>query len=160
MKPPRCPQLFAAHVAPEAAGAPGGVPWDEGGWDVYGHDWQHYYDCMLAPVARQAVGVLERLEALMVPAAGAKSVFLSAFNRMQVRPKARTPWSRSAQKAGILKVKPSGDLKARIQLVADPPQSPGPRKSKPSGDLMLRVQRVAEPPQKPYTLTVKVPWRP
>lgn len=78
------PQLFAAHVAPQAAGVATSVPWDEGGWDVYGHDWQHYYDCMLAPVARQAVGVLERLDGLMVPAAGTNSVILGTFNKLQV----------------------------------------------------------------------------
>ena len=80
-----CSQLFAAHVSPKASGNPGAVPWDEGGWDAYGRDWRHYFDCMLAPVARQAVGVLERLDSLTVPATGATSVFLSAFNRMQVR---------------------------------------------------------------------------
>ena len=31
-----------------------GAVHDVGGWDVYGRDWQHYFDCMLAPVARQA----------------------------------------------------------------------------------------------------------
>ena len=51
-------QLFAAHVAPGAAGIPDAEAFDEGGWDVYGRDWQHYYDCMLAPVARQAAGLV------------------------------------------------------------------------------------------------------
>ena len=50
-------QLFSAHVSPAKAGTPTGVAWDEGGWDVYGNDWRHYYDCMLAPVARQAAGM-------------------------------------------------------------------------------------------------------
>ncbi len=51
-----CAQLFAAHVSPANIGTPTGIAWDEGGWDVYGYDWRHYYDCMLAPVARQAAG--------------------------------------------------------------------------------------------------------
>ena len=36
------------------AAVAGGAAHDVGGWDVYGRDWQHYFDCMLAPVARQA----------------------------------------------------------------------------------------------------------
>ena len=52
-----CAQLFGAHVSPAKAGTPTGVAWDEGGWDVYGYDWRHYFDCMLAPVARQAAGM-------------------------------------------------------------------------------------------------------
>lgn len=27
---------------------------DEGGWEVYKEDWRYFFDCMLAPVARQA----------------------------------------------------------------------------------------------------------
>ena len=45
-------KLFCAHVS-QTAIAQGALA-DEGGWDVYGRDWQHYFDCMLAPVARQA----------------------------------------------------------------------------------------------------------
>ena len=47
-------KLFACHVAPSKANASN--PYDEGGWDVYGNDWRYYFDCMLAPVARQAAG--------------------------------------------------------------------------------------------------------
>ena len=43
-------------MSPANAGTQTGIAWDEGGWDVYGYDWRHYYDCMLAPVARQAAG--------------------------------------------------------------------------------------------------------
>ena len=39
--------FFSAHVA---QGATDG----EGGWAAFGGDWQHYFDCMLAPSARQA----------------------------------------------------------------------------------------------------------
>lgn len=30
-----------------------GSPLDEGGWEAYGEDWKYFFDCMLAPVARQ-----------------------------------------------------------------------------------------------------------
>ena len=33
---------------------------DAGGWAWYGQDWRHFYDCMLAPVARQAEGAGKR----------------------------------------------------------------------------------------------------
>ncbi|EFJ51611.1 hypothetical protein VOLCADRAFT_57212, partial [Volvox carteri f. nagariensis] len=39
-------KLFAAHVAP-----PEGL--DEGGWEAFGDDWRYYFECMLAPSARQ-----------------------------------------------------------------------------------------------------------
>ncbi|GAB4823919.1 hypothetical protein N2152v2_010965 [Parachlorella kessleri] len=51
--------LFSAHVAPEVAG-PRGL--DDGGWRALGEDWRHYFDCMLAPVARQAAVALEKLD--------------------------------------------------------------------------------------------------
>ena len=52
-------KLFAAHIAPAAAGAEPGDAGDDAGWGVYGPEWRFYYDCMLAPVARQAAGVLD-----------------------------------------------------------------------------------------------------
>lgn len=48
--------LFSAHVAPSAVNTSGESAGDVGGWDLYGQDWRHYYDCMLAPVAKQAAG--------------------------------------------------------------------------------------------------------
>lgn len=49
--------FFAAHVAPEeGAGA-----FDNGGWEAYGDAWRYYFDCMLAPAARQAAVALDRL---------------------------------------------------------------------------------------------------
>ena len=51
-------KLFAAHVAPSALGAPRDLAHDVGGWDALESDWRYYYDCMLAPVARQAAGRL------------------------------------------------------------------------------------------------------
>ena len=54
-------KLFAAHIAPAAAGAEPGDAGDDAGWGVYGPEWRFYYDCMLAPVARQAAGMLHVL---------------------------------------------------------------------------------------------------
>jgi len=51
-------KLFAAHISPAAAGADRSDPGDEAGWAVYGPEWRFYFDCMLAPVARQAAGAL------------------------------------------------------------------------------------------------------
>lgn len=50
--------FFSAHTASEAllpASSSGGrrSATDAGGWDKYGADWTYYYECMLAPVARQ-----------------------------------------------------------------------------------------------------------
>ncbi|KAJ7566992.1 hypothetical protein O6H91_02G127500 [Diphasiastrum complanatum] len=47
-------KLFSAHVCDNN-------DFDAGGWDSYGQDWQFYYDCMLAPVAKQAEAALEKL---------------------------------------------------------------------------------------------------
>ncbi|KAL4448068.1 hypothetical protein ABPG75_005287 [Micractinium tetrahymenae] len=54
--------FFSAHAAPPslAAGARNG-PRSDWGWSEYGADWQYYFDCMLAPAARQAATALERL---------------------------------------------------------------------------------------------------
>lgn len=41
-------KLFSAHAAP-----PAGDALDEGGWEAYGDDWRFYFECMLAPSARQ-----------------------------------------------------------------------------------------------------------
>jgi len=47
--------FFSAHAAPPsvAAGKPNGAS-REWGWTEYGEDWRYYFDCMLAPAARQA----------------------------------------------------------------------------------------------------------
>lgn len=50
--------MFSAHVAPSVVNTSGESAADVGGWDMYGQDWRHYYDCMLAPVAKQAAGLL------------------------------------------------------------------------------------------------------
>lgn len=49
-------KLFAAHVSPDIVGNPRTNAGDLGGFDVFGKDWKYYFDCMLAPVARQADG--------------------------------------------------------------------------------------------------------
>ena len=49
--------MFSAHVAPSVVNTSGESAADVGGWDMYGQDWRHYYDCMLAPVAKQAAGL-------------------------------------------------------------------------------------------------------
>jgi hypothetical protein len=54
-------KLFSAHVSPGNLGGAAGAAaaasaFDDGGWDVYGSDWRYFFDCMLAPVARQAAG--------------------------------------------------------------------------------------------------------
>jgi flavorubredoxin/flavin reductase (DIM6/NTAB) family NADH-FMN oxidoreductase RutF len=69
-------EWFAAHVAPTSVagtneGGKGGEPstaFDEGGWDRYGDDWRHYFDCMLAPAARQSAAGLARLRINATPA--------------------------------------------------------------------------------------------
>eukprot|EP00271_Cylindrocystis_brebissonii_P010301 TRINITY_DN26466_c0_g1_i1.p1 TRINITY_DN26466_c0_g1~~TRINITY_DN26466_c0_g1_i1.p1 ORF type:complete len:789 (-),score=133.43 TRINITY_DN26466_c0_g1_i1:533-2827(-) len=47
-------KLFSAHVCEE-------TDYDVGGWELYGEHWRFFYDCMLAPVARQADAALEKL---------------------------------------------------------------------------------------------------
>ncbi|GIL84269.1 hypothetical protein Vretimale_15926 [Volvox reticuliferus] len=54
-------KLFAAHVAP-----PEGEALDENGWEGFGDDWRYYFECMLAPSARQAAAALDKLD--LVPA--------------------------------------------------------------------------------------------
>ncbi|KAL3701994.1 hypothetical protein R1sor_020016 [Riccia sorocarpa] len=47
-------KLFSAHVCQSD-------DFDVGGWDAYGEDWRFYFECMLAPSAKQARIALERL---------------------------------------------------------------------------------------------------
>lgn len=49
-------KLFSAHVAPSASKVPDDSPFDVGGWGTFEPDWRFFFDCMLAPVARQAAG--------------------------------------------------------------------------------------------------------
>jgi flavorubredoxin/flavin reductase (DIM6/NTAB) family NADH-FMN oxidoreductase RutF len=54
-------QLFSAHVACAEA-------FDEGGMDAYGEDWRYFFECMLAPVAKQLQTALDRLDITVAPA--------------------------------------------------------------------------------------------
>lgn len=54
--------IFSAHVAPSVVNTSGESAKDVGGWDMYGQDWRHYFDCMLAPVAKQAAGAVHALQ--------------------------------------------------------------------------------------------------
>ena len=49
-------KLFSAHVSPTAAGDSPEDPFDTSGWETYEQDWKFFFECMLAPVARQASG--------------------------------------------------------------------------------------------------------
>ena len=70
-------KLFSAHVSPKVAAAGGGSgsgasspsdafagadSGDSGGFDSYGKDWKHFYECMLSPVNAQATALLDRLD--------------------------------------------------------------------------------------------------
>lgn len=46
--------LTSAHICCD-------TDFDRGGWDVYGEHWRFFYDCMLAPVAKQVQLALEKL---------------------------------------------------------------------------------------------------
>ena len=49
--------LFSAHAAPPGtAGGTRNAPRADWGWSEYGEDWKYYFDCMLAPAARQTAG--------------------------------------------------------------------------------------------------------
>lgn len=49
--------FFAAHEASD----PGSNAFDDAGWERYGESWRYYFDCMLAPAARQVLVSLDRL---------------------------------------------------------------------------------------------------
>lgn len=53
--------LFSAHVNPQE-GVVGTDGSDLGGWEAYASDWQFFFDCMFAPVARQASSTLQKLD--------------------------------------------------------------------------------------------------
>lgn len=65
-------KLFSAHVAPNSGSRQSsGSPFDIGGWTAYEDDWQHFFDCMLAPVAKQAAAALDRLNIAVTPVSSA-----------------------------------------------------------------------------------------
>jgi len=49
-------KFFSAHVASE-----GDDVSDVGGWEAFGEDWRYFYDCLLAPMAKQVAPVLSRM---------------------------------------------------------------------------------------------------
>ncbi|CAG9467030.1 unnamed protein product [Pedinophyceae sp. YPF-701] len=62
-------KLFSCHAAP-APGSEATDPPPSGGWDKYGPLWRHYFECMLAPVARQALSAREKLAIVPAGAGG------------------------------------------------------------------------------------------
>lgn len=53
--------LFSAHVNPQK-GVVGTDGSDLGGWEAYSSDWQFFFDCMFAPVARQTSAAITKLD--------------------------------------------------------------------------------------------------
>ncbi|CAL8463910.1 g3445 [Coccomyxa elongata] len=66
-------KLFSAHVSPDKAGEARGEVTDKLGWDAYRNDWRNFFDCMLAPVAQQAAGALEKLDVVAAPSTQSSS---------------------------------------------------------------------------------------
>lgn len=75
--------IFSAHVAPSVVNTSGESAKDVGGWDMYGQDWRHYFDCMLAPVAKQAAGGLDKLADIISPSAETLSTQEAAVGALQ-----------------------------------------------------------------------------
>lgn len=72
-------KMFSAHVSPDLVeGSKAHSAYDDGGWEVYGADWQFFHECMLAPVARQAVATLERLNISYLPPGSAATLGLKS----------------------------------------------------------------------------------
>lgn len=68
--------FFSAHVNPQV-GELGTDSTDRGGWAVYGSDWQFFFDCMFAPVVRQAESAVAKLDiAVAAGSAGAPSLLM------------------------------------------------------------------------------------
>eukprot|EP00882_Tetradesmus_deserticola_P003043 GHRQ01003230.1.p1 GENE.GHRQ01003230.1~~GHRQ01003230.1.p1 ORF type:complete len:731 (+),score=313.16 GHRQ01003230.1:222-2414(+) len=63
-------KLFSSHVAPGLLSTKAGSSaFDVGGWDAYGDHWRYFFDCMLAPMAPQALSALDKLPATATPRA-------------------------------------------------------------------------------------------
>lgn len=68
--------FFSSHVNPQK-GELGTDGSDRGGWAVYGSDWQFFFDCMFAPVVRQAETAIEKLDiSVAAGSAGAPTLLL------------------------------------------------------------------------------------
>ena len=66
-------KFFSAHV-----GQMEGFD-DKGGLEAFGDDWRFYYDCLLAPMARQVSSILSRLPAMGDESKGDDSVVASVI---------------------------------------------------------------------------------
>lgn len=57
---------------------------DVGSWEAYGEHWKYFFDCMLAPVAKQAVAALDKLPISATPRAamGRPAAFLDAIGQL------------------------------------------------------------------------------
>ena len=53
--------------SPTRAGEAEGEATDRAGWERYSADWRNYFQCMLAPVARQAAGLIPGPSASFAP---------------------------------------------------------------------------------------------
>ncbi|GBF88523.1 hypothetical protein Rsub_01238 [Raphidocelis subcapitata] len=64
-------KLFSAHVAPGTVSEQDtDQPFDSfGGWEAYSEHWRYFFDCMLAPVAKQAAAALDKLPLAAAPRA-------------------------------------------------------------------------------------------
>ncbi|KAI8477430.1 MAG: flavodoxin-like protein [Monoraphidium minutum] len=64
-------KLYSAHVAPSLVSDEAGRQAFDGlgGWDAYGEHWRYFFDCMLAPVAKQASAALDKLPIQAAPRA-------------------------------------------------------------------------------------------
>lgn len=47
---------------------------DRGGWAAYGVDWQHFFDCMFAPVAKPTLQALNKLNIVPAPRSAGPSL--------------------------------------------------------------------------------------
>ncbi|PSC76351.1 flavin oxidoreductase [Micractinium conductrix] len=77
--------LFSAHAAPPGtAGGTRNAPRADWGWSEYGEDWKYYFDCMLAPAARQTAAALDKLNinASQARAGGTVSKMLAPLRRL------------------------------------------------------------------------------
>lgn len=72
--------FFSAHVNPQK-GELGTDGTDRGGWAAYGSDWQFFFECMFAPVVRQAESAVQKLDISVASgSAGAPSLLLRLKN--------------------------------------------------------------------------------
>lgn len=72
--------FFSSHVNPQT-GELGTDGTDLGGWSAYGSDWKFFFDCMFAPVVRQAQAAVQKIDISVASgSAGAPSLLLKLKN--------------------------------------------------------------------------------